>query len=293
MGDDPTPDIDAVVADLQREVERRRAARDYPPSLLAALDRDFPPRDAGEPPEASVTVESARPLRSNVPVLGGVVVFGKKVVRRLLAWYVAPIAADQTRFNLAILRELRGLERRLARVETPWARAPGEPGTDAWEGRSQAALVEARVAAAVEVIERSRGGPVAVLGAGTAYGLGLSERCPTALVVDGDPLEWLRTAPTASRGAVVLAGLLDRLSAAEVLQVMPLCAAALVPGGVVVADGPDPSRQPGEGGAPDPTLRRRIGVETVHVLAEAAGLIGIDHAPIAGGGWYVAWATAP
>jgi hypothetical protein len=52
------------------------------------------------------------------------------VQRRLLSWYIAPIAQDQTSFNLAILRELRAVEQRLARLEGPPATTPDEPGTE-------------------------------------------------------------------------------------------------------------------------------------------------------------------
>jgi hypothetical protein len=60
-----------------------------------------------------------------------VTVFCKRVVRRLLSWYVAPIAQDQTRFNLAILREVRDLEERVARIEGSKAAAGPEPDTEA------------------------------------------------------------------------------------------------------------------------------------------------------------------
>jgi hypothetical protein len=113
----PAPDVEAIVAELQAEVERTRAAGTYPASLLERLHTEFHPDEGLEPPEVRVLVESARPLRSTRPVVGGAIVFGKRVVRRLLAWYVAPIAQDQTRFNLAILRELRALEQRVARLE--------------------------------------------------------------------------------------------------------------------------------------------------------------------------------
>jgi len=113
------PDVEGIVAELRAEVERKRAAGDYPAALLERLHTEFHPDEGLEPPEVRVLVESARPLRSTRPVVGGAIVFGKRVVRRLLAWYVAPIAQDQTRFNLAILRELRALERRVARLEEP------------------------------------------------------------------------------------------------------------------------------------------------------------------------------
>jgi hypothetical protein len=48
-------------------------------------------------------------------------------MRRLLAWNVAPIAKDQTHFNLAILRELRALEERVARFEESPAPTPDQP----------------------------------------------------------------------------------------------------------------------------------------------------------------------
>jgi hypothetical protein len=295
MSEEPVPDVRAIVAELQAEVERRRAAGAYPPSLLTKLDREFRPDAGGEPPEASVLIESARPLRSGRPVVGGAIVFSKKVVRRLLAWYVAPIATDQTRFNIAILRDLRAMERRLARVETPWGHGPGEPDAEEWAGLSQTELVAARVSAAIEVLQRAGRGPVVVVGAGAQYATKLVERWPRARMVDGDPVGWLQAAPRASLGAIVLAGVLDRLSAVEVLRIMPLCAATLEPGGIVMADGPDPSHQPspGPGAVPDPTLRRRIGIETVRVLAEAAGLTGVASSAVADGEWYVAWATLP
>ena len=295
MSDEAVPDVGAIVAELQAEVERKRAAGAYPPAILARLNIEFRPDEGGEPLETSLLIESARPLRSGWPVLGGAIVFGKRVARRLLAWYVAPIAVDQTRFNVAILRELRAVERRLARVETPWLRSPGEPDADAWARTSQPGLIEARVSAALDVLQRARHDPVVVLGAGTLYAARLAGLWPTARRVDGDPVGWLQAAPRASVGAIVLAGVLDRLSAAELLRIMPLCAAALTPGGIVVADGPEPSspQSPAEPSMPDPTLQRRTGVETIRVLAEAAGLTGVDCAAVAAGEWYVAWATAP
>jgi hypothetical protein len=113
----PAPDLEGIVTELSIEVERRRAAGAYPASLTERLGAPFHPDEGLEPPEASVLVASARPLRSRRPVIGGVSVFAKRVTRRLLSWYVAPIARDQTRFNLAILRELRTLEDRVARLE--------------------------------------------------------------------------------------------------------------------------------------------------------------------------------
>lgn len=289
------PDTAAVVAEIREEVERQRAAGTYPAALMDRLSTEFRPDESSEPPEALLQIASSRSLRSTRPVVGGAIVAGKKVVRRLLAWYVAPIAADQTRFNIAILRDMRALERRLERAATPWAPIPGAPPGDAWGGPDGARLVEARVAAAAGVLERTgRDAPV-VAGAGAPYATRFAAHCPRARFVDGDPLVWLEAVPRASERAIVLAGVLDRLSAAELLRVMPLCAAALEPGGIAIADGIDPLRdqRPAPGGVRDPTLRRAIGAETMRVLAEAAGFAGFDREAASAGEWYVAWATLP
>ncbi|HEY0408909.1 MAG TPA: hypothetical protein VGE42_01445 [Candidatus Dormibacteraeota bacterium] len=120
-------DVAALVAEVEAEVARRRAAGEYPEELLLRLRADFAVEEEGEPPEALAIVESSRPLRSTRPVVGPAVVFGKRALRRLLSWYVHPAVHDQNRFNLALLRDLRALEARLERLE----RQAGQGGDEA------------------------------------------------------------------------------------------------------------------------------------------------------------------
>jgi hypothetical protein len=120
-------DVAAPVAEVEAEVARRRAAGDYPEELLLRLRAGFAVEEESEPPEALAIVESSRPLRSTRPVVGPAVVFGKRVLRRLLSWYVHPAVHDQNRFNLALLRDLRALEARLERLE----RQAGRDGDEA------------------------------------------------------------------------------------------------------------------------------------------------------------------
>ncbi len=119
-------DVAALVAEVEAEVARRRAAGEYPEELLARLRAGFTVEEESEPPEALAIVESSRPLRSTRPVVGPAVVFGKRALRRLLSWYVHPAVHDQNRFNLALLRDLRALEARLERLE----RQAGRTGRD-------------------------------------------------------------------------------------------------------------------------------------------------------------------
>jgi hypothetical protein len=110
-------DLQVLVTEIEAEVRRRRDAGDYPEALLEALHAEFRAEVDGEPPEASAVITAARPLRGSRPLIGPATVFAKRLVRRLLAWYVGAIAADQTRFNLAVLRELRALEERVRELE--------------------------------------------------------------------------------------------------------------------------------------------------------------------------------
>jgi hypothetical protein len=120
-------DVAALVAEVEAEVARRRAAGEYPEELLLRLRAGFAVEEESEPPEALAIVESSRPLRSTRPVVGPAVVFGKRALRRLLSWYVHPAVHDQNRFNLALLRDLRALEARLERLE----RQAGQDGGEA------------------------------------------------------------------------------------------------------------------------------------------------------------------
>ena len=109
-------DVDRVMAEIRAEVARRRAAGEYDEALLEAVHAEFA-FDPSDPPEATAYIAAVRPLISTRPVIGPLIVFYKRVVRRLIAWYVAPIAEDQTRHNIAAIHLMRSLERRLTAVD--------------------------------------------------------------------------------------------------------------------------------------------------------------------------------
>lgn len=108
------PDVAAIIGRLREEVERRSGggsgndvAIGYPPAQLVARS------DAGR--LWAVTAE--RPYLSKPGLLGRlrglVLIPPKAVLRRLMRWYVEPLAIDQRAFNSAMLRTIDELSERL------------------------------------------------------------------------------------------------------------------------------------------------------------------------------------
>ena len=62
-------------------------------------------------------VSADRNLRLRPGVRGGVGTPAKAVLRKLMRWYVEPVAYDQRSFNAAALRLIDDLEGRVARLE--------------------------------------------------------------------------------------------------------------------------------------------------------------------------------
>ena len=57
--------------------------------------------------QADINIES--PSGSARPVVGPAILFAKRVVRRSLRWYIAPIVKEQSRFNHQVLDLLESL----------------------------------------------------------------------------------------------------------------------------------------------------------------------------------------
>jgi len=104
------PDLAALFEQLKHEVRRSGAA----------------PGDAGGPDDRSAArseaerlwpVSADRSLRLRPGVRGGIGTPAKAVLRKLMRWYVEPVAYDQRSFNAAALRLIDDLEGRVARLE--------------------------------------------------------------------------------------------------------------------------------------------------------------------------------
>jgi hypothetical protein len=272
-------DVSAMVDDIRATVEAKRAAGEYPQELLDDLGRDFDIAAVSDPPEVLSLIQTARPLRG-----GKLVVLGKKVVRRLMAWYVRPIAEDQTRFNDAITRELRSLERRVEAIESNYEPAPA------------ARLVPAatRVTALKKTLQ-GRTGPVLLIGSD----LSPSDIAAQVVAFDvtkpriGDRLG--RLTPD-SFTAVVFEGVLQRVGGREITALLKTAMRVLMPGGLVLVVGPDPgdpncSKDPS---SVDVSMRRWLSPDTVEALLDASGFKSASHTIIDNNPrWYLAVATRP
>ena len=120
ISDTETVDVGALLERLRDEVRRSGgdpggASQGGDESRLAAraeAERLWP-------------VSADRGLRLRPVVRGGLGTPVKAVLRRLMRWYVEPLAYDQRSFNAAVLRLLDDLEERLQRLEREAAERRG------------------------------------------------------------------------------------------------------------------------------------------------------------------------
>ncbi|HZO48657.1 MAG TPA: hypothetical protein VFB26_00785 [Gaiellaceae bacterium] len=108
-------DVAALFERLKEEV--RRSGAD-PGGAAGSFDR----RALRDEAERLWPVSADRSLRLRPGVRGGLGTPVKAVLRKLMRWYVEPLAYDQRSFNAAVLRLIDDLDERLARLEAE--RAP-------------------------------------------------------------------------------------------------------------------------------------------------------------------------
>ena len=104
-------DVEELYRRLQEEV--RRSGSD--PGAGTADGRDR--RAARAEAERLWPVSADRSLRLRPGVRGGVGTPVKAVLRKLMRWYVEPVAYDQRSFNAAVLRLLDDLQQQVDRLQ--------------------------------------------------------------------------------------------------------------------------------------------------------------------------------
>ena len=105
-------DVDALVAALREEI-RRSGADPGATGEVGEDDRQAARAEA----ERLWPVSADRPLRLRPGVRGGIGTPAKAVLKKMMRWYVEPLAYDQRSFNAAALRLIDDLEQRVAQLE--------------------------------------------------------------------------------------------------------------------------------------------------------------------------------
>jgi len=234
---EPTVDTRAIVETIKSEVARKRAEGEYPDELVERLRSELKLRTEDEPLEALADVNLYRPVASNRPGIGPAIVFGKKVLRRTISWYVAPLILDQNRFNRRTVRELRTLSAG-ARWETRiWQRRAGDFLFEAGLAGDRDAAIAARVGFAQHQLDKLDGtADVAVVGGHVAQiSAGLGRRATVQL--QGDPLQALLLQQPSSLDVVVAYSVLGFLPSTKLLPFLETAASRLRPGGLLLGDG--------------------------------------------------------
>ncbi|RDI74304.1 hypothetical protein Gocc_1880 [Gaiella occulta] len=108
----PEPvDVEALIEALREEV--RRSGADPGGAHGDGSDR----RAARDEAERLWPVSADRSLRLRPGVRGGVGTPVKAVLRKLMRWYVEPLAYDQRSFNAAVLRLIDDLQEQVERLQ--------------------------------------------------------------------------------------------------------------------------------------------------------------------------------
>jgi hypothetical protein len=138
MADEAEAEIAAIFTRLKDEVRSRPDL----PSRTVAASTERPPLPSRSRAERAWAVTAERDFEHR-PTRGGrvrgvILVPVKRVLRKLMRWYVEPVAAHQRTFNLAILTlvdelaertdaDVARLERRLEALEASAAPGPSDP----------------------------------------------------------------------------------------------------------------------------------------------------------------------
>ncbi len=267
-----------VMAEIEEEVRRRRAAGDLPARVERELDELFLEHSpvagrGGNMGEALRMVDAAAFIDPVVPVgsnkSGGAVV--KKGIRSLNLWYMGYVTHQVSQFATATSRALHLLDDRVTElrrrleaqqvppagvVETPWA-----VGVDAWW---VATAVGALGAAPGRVLHAACGDGWLVrtlTGKGVdAYGVDPRAGSVDRAETDGADLrheallEHLGAVEPAALGGVVLSGVVDGMTHGERDQLLTAVCDRLAPDGVAVVHSLAPAAWASDAAPPEADL---------------------------------------
>jgi hypothetical protein len=295
-------DLQQVLREIDEEVEARRASGDFPPGMERDLDLIFarfaPATTSGDDLDALLEqadrgafVDVDVPTASRMPAVS----FVKKLLRKLMSWYLRYLAQQVSVFASSVVGALKLLGRRVELLEA------STPGADpAVRGASR------RVASPPELVPfadqivdhlRGAGGRVLVAECGDgelvrrlrdagvdAYGcdprLALTEAAALAglEVRSDDVVEHLRAVDHEALGGLVLAGTVDRVPVGVQLALADLAAAVLATGGRLALVGTAPEAWGTTTSVVEADLApgRPLHAETWAHLLEERGFLGVE-----------------
>jgi hypothetical protein len=293
----------ALMADIEREVRARRRAGQVDDDYERELDRIFdavaPPGATGSGLEAALAraeraavIDPVGPVASRFP---GVALL-RRVLRKLLAFYVEHVARQVTAFGVMTLRSIRLLGERVDAIE---ARVPQtDPRLAAltvpiasdldltrWHDIVVKAL--APVTGRVAQLECGDGALLAAVVDAGIDAYGVDPRPDAAALADARRIEarttgalaHLRALPPGALGGVVLSGCVERFSVGDLVELVERVTVALAPGTPLVVVSRDPSG-PFDPIAADLAPGRPLHAETWRFLLERQGFDAIDvHRP--------------
>jgi hypothetical protein len=115
FSDESQIDVEELLGRLREEV--RRSGSDPGGEAGAAVGSEEERRVARAEAERLWPVSADRSLRLRPGVRGGLGTPVKAVLRKLMRWYVEPLAYDQRSFNAAMLRLVDDLQQQVSRLE--------------------------------------------------------------------------------------------------------------------------------------------------------------------------------
>jgi len=118
-------DLDAILAEIRAAAADKRRSGTYPPEFLALLEEPLaidpdPTFVAGPAWQEAVRSADARvdlQLDSTRPLVGSLVVFTKRLVRRALRWYLPPVIDQVNAHHRAVVEVLAEHNRQIADLQ--------------------------------------------------------------------------------------------------------------------------------------------------------------------------------
>ncbi len=258
------PDASTLMAEIEREVRERRRSGDLPADLERDLDRVFesvaPPGAVGtgfeptlERAERAAFVDPVGPTESRFPGVS----FLRRVLRKLLAFYMEHVVRQVSAFGVTLVRSVRLLGNRVSALEArspaldPRVRSLAAPLSADLDTTPWASLAEGLLGGASGRVLHAECGDGHLAARLAEIGVdvyGIDPRDDAAALADElrvevrsvEALAHLRVLPRESLGGLVLSGCVDRLPLGDLDEIVRLAAGALTEGAAVCVLGVHP-----------------------------------------------------